>query len=148
VPIEEIVALRLENAAGQFEFEKDGETWTMAGLADDETFNETALQTLLSRVSSVSMLRPLGKEVQAAYGLDEPNAVVTIQTSSEDGSEKTYTLTVGAQDPGDNNYVIISSESPYYVRVAEFAVKDLVEKARDDFLELPPTPTLEATPQS
>jgi hypothetical protein len=41
---------------------------------------------------------------------------------------------------------VISSESPYYVRVSEYTVKDFVEKARDGFLELPPTPTPEPTP--
>jgi hypothetical protein len=41
--------------------------------------------------------------------------------------------------------VIISSESPYYVRASEFAVQSFVENARQDFLELPPTP--EATPE-
>jgi hypothetical protein len=139
--------LRLENAAGQFDFEKDGDVWTMAGLVEGETFKETTLQTLLSRVSSVSMQRPLGQEAQAAYGLGEPSAVVTIQTRSEEGNEQTYTLTVGAQEPEDKSYVVISSESPYYVRVGEFAVKDLVELEQDDFIELPPTPTPEATPQ-
>jgi hypothetical protein len=61
-------------------------------------------------------------------------------------------LRVGAQDPEDSSYVFKSSESEYHVRVGELTVKDFVEKARADFLELPPTPTpessLEATPSS
>jgi hypothetical protein len=44
--------------------------------------------------------------------------------------------------------VVISSESPYYVRVNEFVVKDLVEKVRDDLLEAPPEPEADATPES
>jgi hypothetical protein len=31
------------------------------------------------------------------------------------------------------------------VQVYEYSVKDFVEKKRDDFLQLPPTPTPEAT---
>jgi hypothetical protein len=82
------------------------------------------------------LLRPLGKEDNPAYGLDKPSAVVTLQTA-----EKTITIQVGAKFREDNSYVVKSSESPYYVRVAEFSVKDLVEKSRDGFIKPPPTPT-------
>jgi hypothetical protein len=75
--------------------------------------------------------------------MDEPNAVVTVETG-----EKTITLRVGAKEPDANRYVVISSESPYYVRVYEYSVRDLVEKTRDDFLQLPPTPTPEGTPNA
>lgn len=53
------------------------------------------------------------------------------------------TVRVGAQNPDDESYAVKSSESPYYVQVAGYAVQDLVDKTRDDFLELPPTPTPE-----
>jgi hypothetical protein len=52
---------------------------------------------------------------------------------------------VGAQSEEDNSYVVSSSESPYYVRVADYTVENFVERVRDDFLELPPTPTPEPT---
>jgi hypothetical protein len=146
VPEEELVALTLENGAGTFEFAKEGDTWTMAGLADDEAFDEPKFLTLVGRVNSIPMLRPLGTEDQVAYGMGEPNAVVTVKAESEEAGERTYTLRVGAQDPDDSSYVVISSESPYYVRVSEYTVKDFVEKAREDFLVVPPTATPEATP--
>jgi hypothetical protein len=148
VPRDEVVALTLENGNGRFEFTKEGDTWTMQGLAADEILDEPKIQTLLSRATSVAMLRPLGKEEKAEYGLRTPSAVVTLQTRNETGGERTYTLRVGAQDPGDNSYIVISSESPYYVRVSEFAVKDLVERVRDDLLEQPPAPETGATPES
>jgi hypothetical protein len=148
VPRDEVIVLTLENGNGRFEFSREGDVWTMQGLAADETLDETAIQTLLSRATSVAMLRPLGKEERAEYGLGTPSAVVILQTQSETGGDRTYTLRVGAQDPGDNSYVVISSESPYYVRVNEFVVKDLVEKVRDDLLEAPPEPEADATPES
>ncbi len=77
--------------------------------------------------------------------MDNPIAVVTLRTQSEEEGTKNYTLRVGAKDPEDNSYVVISSESPYYARVSEFAVQRFVEAVREDFLELPPTP--EATPE-
>lgn len=148
VPRDQVVTLTLENENGRFEFSKEGDVWTMQGLAEDEILNEAAVQTLLSRATSVSMLRPLGQEEMAEYGLENPSATVTLRTRSEGGGEKVYTLRVGAQDPEDNSYVLISSESPYYVQVSEFVVKDLVEKVRDGLLEPPPEPEPGATPAS
>jgi hypothetical protein len=143
---DQIVALTLENNNGRFEFEKDDAgTWTMKGLAADETLNENNVTGLASRVASLRMLRPLGKTERDDYGLKEPNAVVTVETRDGEGNTKAYTIRVGAKSDEDNSYVMISSESLYYVRVSEYTVKDFVERTRDDFLELPPTPTPEPT---
>ena len=146
VPEEELVALTLENKAGTFEFAKEGDTWTMEGLAEDEEFDETKLLALVGRLGSVPLLRPLGQEELVSYGMREPQAIVTIRTESDEEGERTYTLRVGSQDPDDLSYVVVSSESPYHVRVSEFTVKDFVEKGREDFLVVPPTVTPEATP--
>jgi hypothetical protein len=144
---DQIVAMTLENNNGRFEFEKDeAGTWTMKDLAADETLSQNNVKSLASRVSSLRMLRPLGKTEQDDYGLKEPNAVVTIESRDDEGNTKTYTIRVGAKSDEDNSYVVISSESPYYVRMSDYTVKDFVEKVRDGFLELPPTPTPEPTP--
>lgn len=141
VPEDDIAKITLENANGTFTFTKDDEgTWTMGGLAAGETLDETKVTSLIQRAATVNMIQPLGREEQAAYGMDEPNALVTLETG-----DKTITLRVGSQDPTDKSYVVISSESPYYVRVSEYSVKDFVEKTGDDFLQEPPTPTPEAT---
>ncbi len=139
VPQDDITKMMLENTNDTFTFTEDDEgAWTMDGLAADETLDEAKVTASIRQAASVNMLRPLGKEDLAAYGMDEPNAVVTLETG-----DKTITLRVGAKDPADNSYVVTSSESPYYVRVSEYGVKDLVERTRDDFLQSPPTPTPE-----
>jgi hypothetical protein len=135
----DVTKLTLENANGVFVFSKDAEgNWTMDGLAEDETLAETRVTAAIRQASQLNMTTPLGKEEQAAYGMDAPNAVTTVETAA-----KTFTLQVGAQDPDSNSYVVISSESPYYVRVASFSVQNLVENSRDDFIQVPPTPTSE-----
>ena len=142
VPQTATVALTLENGNGTFEFEKDGENWTMKGLSADETFNAGAFTGLLNQATSVRMTAPIGKEEQPAFGLDEPLATVTLKT--QEGEEtKTYTLRVGAKSDEDNSYIVSSSESPYFVRVAEFTGSSFVEKTRADFLEQPPAGTSE-----
>ena len=146
VPQEEVVAVTVENGQGTLEFDKEGESWTLASLAADNTLNEGMARSFVNRAISISLLRPLGREDLEAYGMQEPNAVVTIVAQPEGGAEKTYTLWVGAQDPEDSGYVVKSSESPYYVHVREFSVQDIVEKGYEDFVEVPPTLTPEVTP--
>ena len=148
---DQVVALTLENANGSYTFTKDADgTWSMEGLSGEETLNEGEVSSLVTRISSVRMQRPLGQGEEPGYGTDDPQAVVTVQTRDEEGATETHILVVGAQDPEDKTYVVKASTSPYYVRVAEFAVQDFVEGAREDLIEVPPTPTVEApaTPQS
>lgn len=149
VPSDDVIALTLENANGTFRFAREGEEWAMDGLEGAESFDANNFRTILTRATSVSLLRPLGQEEQADYGMDEPSAVVTLETGGDEPGS--YTLTVGAQDAGDSSYVVKSSESPYYVRVSEFTVSDLVTRTRDGFLvatptPLPDTPEAEGTP--
>jgi hypothetical protein len=142
VPQSDIRAVLLENAQGVLRFQRAGEQgWTLLGLGEEEELDQEQVDSLLARVSSITLRRPLGTEVEESYGLQDPQAVVTLETE-----KGTYELRVGAQDPEDDGYVVSSSESEYVVRVPEGNVKDLVEWGREDFLVAEPTgtPTPEA----
>jgi hypothetical protein len=154
IPEDQIIALTIENANGRLDLRNVGDAgWMLTDQAEDETLDQSKVTSLANRAAYITLLEPLGREEEPGYGLSNPNAVVTIGTHSEEGEDQTYTLWVGAQDAEDNNYVIRSSESPYYVRVSEYSVKDLVEYTRDDLMEVPPTPTpstsgAQGTPES
>jgi hypothetical protein len=142
---DQLVAATLQNPNGLFEFSKDeGGTWTMAGLTAGETASSNNITSLINRAASVRMLRPLGTEAKAEYGMDDPYAVLVLHVQEPEGTRKTYTLYVGAKSEEDGSYVLKSSESPYYVWVAEYVAQDWVGKARDELLEQPPTPTPES----
>ena len=153
-----VVSLTLQNANGAFEFEKDsGGNWTMKGLKSGEEFNADNLTALLSRLASLQMTQPLGKQTKPEYGLEQPGAVITLTTTDDAGASQASTLRIGAKDAADNSYVISSSESPYIVRVAGFNIEDFVTRTQQDFLKqatptptpaaaLDVTPTLEITP--
>jgi hypothetical protein len=145
IPREEITAITLENENGTFVFLKEDETWALAGLAEGETLDQTQVTTLVNRASSVSMIRPLGREALADYGLDEPAAIVTVETAGGEGGDRTYTLRVGAYDADEAGYAVISSESPYYVLAREFSVNTFVEATHEGFLTPTPTPELAPT---
>jgi len=139
---EEIAGMTLVNKNGAFVFSKDDAgNWTLQGLGADEEADSTKITTVVRQAASVVISRPLGKESQPAYGLDQPNAETTLQTG-----QKTVTLAVGAQDPADSTWVVKSSESPFYVRVSSYAGEQLVNKTRTDFLKTEPTPTPAPSP--
>jgi hypothetical protein len=112
----------------------------MADLGAAETLDEAQVTAVLRRASSVRISKPMGREERPSYGMDDPNALVTLETD-----EKTVTLRVGAKDPDEASYTVKSSESDYYVAVAETSVKALVENGRDAFLKQPPTPEGESS---
>ncbi len=124
------VALTLENTNGRFEFEKRGDSWTMADLADGETLKTDEVTRLVNLASAVRLVEPIGRTEQPDFGLAEPQAVVTLKTADGD-----YTLQVGAKNPDTNNYVLKASNSPYYVWVAEMTADDFVVKSQADFVE-------------
>lgn len=138
----QIFALTLENANGVLTFTKgEGDVWSMAELGPEETLLDANITTLVTRISSLRMVKPLGKQEQAAYGTQTPNALVTVKARDAEGNETTTILRIGAKDEETGNYVVISSVSPYYVQVSSYTVQDFIDKAREDFIAPPPTPT-------
>jgi hypothetical protein len=109
----------------------------MDGLGEGEAASDAAIAALVSSATSIRMVRPLGTEERASYGMHAPKAVLTLRALSSEGTQSTYTLQVGAQNEQDGSYVLKASESPYYVQVAEYTVADWLDKTRDDFLEQP-----------
>jgi hypothetical protein len=147
VPQADITSLTLANANGQFVFEKNAQgQWTMQGLRPGEVFSTNNFSTVLTYASSIRMTKPLGRTDESTYGMAQPSAVVTLKTTTG-GQEQTRTLTIGARDAVDSSYVIKWSESPYFVKVADYSVKDLVERSKANFLQQPtPAPGASATP--
>jgi len=135
IPQTTTVSLTLENDNGTFVFERDGETWTMQGLNEGEEFAPNNLTTVLNLVTTLRMTKPAGKEELPAYGLDEPQATLTIKTDNG----QTHTLLIGAQNEDSQDYLVKSSGSDYYVWIASFTGDNLVNKTHDDFLLPPPT---------
>ncbi len=130
-----LTQVTLENANGTFTFVKEGEAWQMLELAAGDQLAAGKVSDIVTKASRVTVMRPLGKTEKPEYGFGAPLATVTLTTA-----DKTYTLKVGAKDASDNSYAISSSESPYYIAVAEYAVSPLVNNTYESFLETPATP--------
>jgi Domain of unknown function (DUF4340) len=140
MPVEQAMTVTVKTAADNLTFNKDAKAaWIMQGLAAGEQTNDANVTSILSVVTSLRMDKPLGKQDQAAYGLAQPTAVLTVLTKN--GTQETaHTLTIGAKDA--TGYFVKSPDSEYYVHVAEFILKDLVGRKRSDYLAQPtPAPT-------
>ena len=137
IPQDEVTRINIQNDNGELVLEKDAEgSWTLAGLAADEELNSNTTSALVNQASTINMIAPLGTEEKEAYRMDRPQAIVTLETTG-----KTITLLIGATFVEDDSYVVKTSESPYYVRVNQYSIQGLVEKTRQDLIQLPPTPT-------
>ncbi len=133
----EVEQVTLTNVNGTFTFKKDATgTWALEGLTSAETPNTAEVNSVITKATQVTMLRPLGRESLAEYGLDRPTATVIVKKADE-----SIVLTVGAKDATDSSYVVNVSTSPYYVRVSEYNVQSLVEDTRSSFILPPATPT-------
>lgn len=149
VPERDVVSVTLENANGFFDLRKDADgNWTMVGLEADEEFRQVGLDALLNRATKLDVRRPLGKSEEDLYGLKEPKAVVTVQTSKDGAPNGTYTIEIGIKDPDDfQGQVTKYSGSPYYVMAPAWTVAEFTGKKREDFIVQPPTTiTLGGTP--
>lgn len=142
IPAGDVTAMTVTNASGKLEFSKgaDGQ-WALAGLPAGQTLDAGQVQTLLNQATSLSMTEPLGKTADPAWGLDSPQALVTLVTMPAAGEGKRYELRIGAKDEANNRYYVKFSESPYFVAVSSFSLDDFVSKAAAAFVATPtPTP--------
>jgi hypothetical protein len=128
----------VKNAKGTLTFSRNAEgNWTLAELPAGEELAQDAANQAMTRVTSVTLLAPLGKTRLPAYGLDSPLAVVTLRPKEGEP----ITLLAGAQDATDQSYVVHVSTSPYYVRVSQYYMKSLVENGLAEYLAPKETPT-------
>ncbi|GAB4399562.1 MAG: hypothetical protein OHK0052_23070 [Anaerolineales bacterium] len=135
----EITGVEIQNTNGILKFNRTAENdWqTAASIPAEKMLNSNALNTLVSRLSTLRMVAPLGKTLKPEYGLNPPRATVTL--TRKDGSN--IRLEVGEAQNGSQNYAVYASTSQYAVLVSSFSVEDLLNATLNDYLEDIPTPT-------
>jgi hypothetical protein len=140
-PSADAQSVTIENANGRLEFTRvNTDTWTLNGLADAELFSQNNFTTILTRLGGLNMVAPVGKDERPEFGMENPNATVTVVSRPAGVEEKTLTLLIGAKDEGGANYYAKSSESDFYVKIASFSGDQFVNDTRDRYIQPPPTP--------
>jgi hypothetical protein len=75
-----VTAVTIHNAQGELHFSRSGDGWSLDGLGAGQTFDPQRLSSFLDRVTQLRLHAPLGKTVDASYGLDAPTATITLVT--------------------------------------------------------------------
>ncbi len=118
----------LENVNGRLVLVQEQGGWKIPAAELNQVPDETKIQQLISQLETISMLAPLGTAEKPEYGMDKPQAVITLKTLEN----KTVTLKIGSGDA--TGFVAWSSESPYYVRVSVYQFQELVQTSLADWV--------------
>ena len=129
-----VVSFAQDNSQGIFRLEKsDEQGWIIAGVEDDRVLDQEKVTSLVGKLASLQLLRPLGKEELESYFLpDTPISTVIVNTGADNDGE--IVLRIGAKLEDEAAFVVKSSKSPYYVLAAEAAVADFIEQGLESLL--------------
>ncbi len=129
----EVQRMVVENESGTLEFLRGEEgAWVLTGVPEGRTVDTAQVDQFVNRLMSFSMARPLGVEPSPEYGLDEPNATVTIELVERD-----VRITFGSPLEGEDAYAVKADDQAYYVAVPSYLVKPIVEQTADALLMEP-----------
>jgi hypothetical protein len=85
---DDVVSITLQNANGTFDFTKDdGGNWTVSGLNAGEILKQVNFTPILNTITALRMTQPISTEVQDSFGMDAPQAVITLHVMETEAPE-------------------------------------------------------------
>lgn len=126
VPQVDVMRMKVTNANGSFEFartfesafEQSDDAWRYLGLPDGETLEDTKLPGMLRNAAALRMVEPLGLQLLAEYGMDQPQVTVEIEYRQLVETETTEDMTesgseAAADDSNSDDNVDNTEELSY-----------------------------------
>jgi len=118
--------------------------WQVEGLAPGEEINTGEIETLVSQLANLTPESVLGKENQPKYRQETP--ALTLSVTTQTGEQRSYVFSKpGAEKEGKpesgkepekrTEYILKTSASPYYFKVADFTMKELLEAKREKLVK-------------
>lgn len=98
----------------------------------NQEVNKSTFDSILRNLSSLRLNQVLGKEDKKEYGLKKPQLVVKISYQKDAGT-KEKVISIGQKDEAD--YYVKMADSPYYVKVAQYQLKSILETKKQEFVE-------------
>jgi len=136
IALDEVTAVTILNGHGECMLTRtEAGGWALAGQAADDVLDEDAANTLVQQAATLRLTAPLSRTLDPAYGLDKPQATVTLRTAKGD-----TTVLVGAQQP-DGGYAAKSSAAEYAVEISSYVAESLLNASVDTLRKAPETPT-------
>ena len=120
--------------------EKEGvRVWEARGLAAGEQLDRTAAGELARKIAGLQVSGVLGIEADPEYRQESPELVLTLKP----GGGGTVTWTLSKPEQGEE-YVLKSSEHPWYFELAAWSARPIVEEGRRSALVIAPEPAPDA----
>lgn len=134
--------MTLTNAQGTIDFTlQDDGTWTLTNLPEGQQANSDAISSLVSQATAMRITEPLGKTLDATYGMDKPTATLVLSMTDDQGNPVSLTLKFGAVDADAATVVVKSSASDYYAKVSGTSAEKFINSTVADFIAEQATPT-------
>ncbi len=159
--------MRVKETAQEKDAKKDSKEnanqpskWLVDGLAAGEEINAAAINTLVSQIASLGFDAVLGKENKPEYRQEE--SVFKVSVTTQSGEIRNYVFStekpatpVGKDAQSDKEkaaptekgqeYILKTSASPYYFRIADITVKELLGAQRNKLITPPKSATTTGT---
>ena len=106
-----------------------------------DALNQVKIKSVLTKITSISIRKPVGIERKSEFGYDNANAIVEIFGSDSNGDNFSYILTVGDEYEGEGSnindvlFYVKATNKDYWVLVPEYEVLEITEVDYDYFLK-------------
>ena len=139
VPEDQVWQVKVKNSKGEVQLDRDptSKEWAVLGL--NQPLDQTVVNDFVRKARSVNLEAPVGKKVEASYGLGASATMVTLTTGTSTvaglppPTTESMTWQIGSKIDAADQYYVKSAKSPYVVKVSGFGLKPLIEKATPDF---------------
>ena len=105
---------------GDIDLTRQGKSWQLAGLADNEELNTGEVDHLLNKISHLTVADVLDPTANAELFKKDPALTVTLKLT--DNSDRVYTF---AKPDKENHYVLKTSDQDFLFKVNSFVVDDI-----------------------
>lgn len=144
-----VTGLAITNAAGSLALARDDAGgWTLQDAAPGEAVLTTTVESWVTTLAALPMLRPLGQTPRAEWALDAPAATIVLETApltaTAGSAAETVTLTIGARDAADDSLAVQASSSPWIAAVTGATLDPLLQATRASLLAVAEEPAVAA----
>ena len=133
VPDEILWEVKIENKQGRLHLIKHpSEGWTVKNWLGTEPPNQVDVAAMARRAASIELHAPLGKTEKPGYGLENPQATVTLVTSTSTRTDQVPTKIekqqywIGRQST-DDLFFVKAANAEHHVKVRPVEVNGLVD---------------------
>ena len=132
----------VNNQRGRNQFVKnESGDWLILDKSTSDALNQVKIKSILTKITSISLRKPVGIERKSEFGYDNANAIVEIFGSDSNGDNFSYILTVGGEFEGEGSnindvlFYVKATNKDYWVLVPEYEVLEITEVDYDYFLK-------------